>query len=239
MKKSVQVKFLVSILIISSVIFGAWFLRKFFNASRSVIQVEDKTTIIIPDEAVQKDAVTSVESPTTQVQGVPTQKDSKELSSLKNDGSMKISNKLVNFGFQESTGRSIDTIIIHSSYDALGSDPFSISGIINEFKADGVAAHYLIGREGTIYRLVEDKNIAYHAGVSQVPDGRTAVNAFSVGVEMVNTKNDKFTEAQYSALNNLIGQLKKEYKIKYVLGHNQVAPDRKDDPWNFDWSKLN
>lgn len=150
----------------------------------------------------------------------------------------KIINKLVDFGYQSSSGRKIDTIIVHSSYDALGDDPFSIPGIIKEYAEYGVSAHYLIGRDGTIYQLVADKNIAYHAGVSQVPDGRTGVNAFSLGIEMVNTKTDKFTTAQYSALDNLIGQLKNEYKIKYVLGHNQIAPDRKTDPWNFDWSKF-
>jgi len=152
---------------------------------------------------------------------------------------LKITNKLVDFGFKQAAGRSIDTIIIHSTYDAVGGDPFSVSGVIVEYKSYGVSPHYLIGRDGTIYRLVEDKNIAYHAGVAKTPDGRTNVNEFSIGIELINTKTDKVTDAQYAALNDLIDQLKGEYKIKYVLGHNQIAPGRKDDPWNFDWKKLN
>jgi len=158
--------------------------------------------------------------------------------SASGDNSVKIVDKLVNFGFQQAKNRSIDTIIIHSSYDAIGKDPFSISGIIKEYEEYGVSAHYLIGRDGVIYRLVADKDIAYHAGAGKVPDGRTGINAFSLGIEMVNTKTDDFTNKQYEALNGLISKLKKEYKIKYVLGHNQIAPNRKDDPWNFDWNKL-
>jgi hypothetical protein len=151
---------------------------------------------------------------------------------------LSITNRLVSWGFQADSGRKIDTIIIHSSYDALGDDPYSVSGVIAEYKSYSVSPHYLIDRNGKVYRLVEDKNIAYHAGESKVPDGRTGVNAFSIGIEMLTTKKDKLTDAQYSALKLLISDLKGKYKITSVLGHNQIAPGRKDDPWNFEWSKL-
>ncbi|KKR20341.1 MAG: N-acetylmuramyl-L-alanine amidase, negative regulator of AmpC, AmpD [Candidatus Moranbacteria bacterium GW2011_GWA2_39_41] len=151
---------------------------------------------------------------------------------------LKIVHKLLNSGFQTSNDRKIDTIVIHSSYDALGDDQFSTEGIIQEYLAYGVSAHYLIGRDGTIYQLVQEKNIAYHAGVSSVPDGRTGVNAFSIGIELVNTKTDQMTTQQYVALQSLISDMKSRYEIKYVLGHNQIAPGRKDDPWNFVWNKL-
>ncbi|OGI16320.1 MAG: hypothetical protein A2Z52_02125 [Candidatus Moranbacteria bacterium RBG_19FT_COMBO_42_6] len=141
-------------------------------------------------------------------------------------------------GFQRSSGRSINAIIIHSSYDALGNDPFDVDGLVKEYESYGVSAHYLVDRGGTIYRLVEDKNIAYHAGVSSLPDGRTNVNELSIGIELMNTKDGNFTEKQYEALNELISHIKGKYKIKYVLGHNQIASGRKDDPWNFDWKKI-
>ena len=54
----------------------------------------------------------------------------------------------------------------------------------------------------------------------------------------MNTKTDNYTEAQYEALKNLLADLKKRYKIKYVLGHKDIAPGRKDDPWNFNMNKL-
>jgi hypothetical protein len=151
---------------------------------------------------------------------------------------LSIANRLVSWGFQADSGRKIDTIIIHSSYDALGNDPYSVGGVIAEYKEYEVSPHYLIDRTGKVYRLVEDKNIAYHAGESKMPDGRTGVNNFSIGIEMLTTKKDKLTDAQYSALKLLIADLKGKHKITNVLGHNQIAPGRKDDPWNFEWGKL-
>jgi N-acetyl-anhydromuramyl-L-alanine amidase AmpD len=149
-----------------------------------------------------------------------------------------IINKLVSWGYRAASSRIIDTIIIHSSYNALGGDEYSVDGLLKEYKSYGVAPHYLIDRGGKIYQLVADKNIAYHAGVGQTPDGRTDINNFSIGIEMMNTEGGKFTSQQYVALKNLIANLKSKYKIKYVLGHNQIAQGRKTDPWNFDWNKI-
>jgi N-acetyl-anhydromuramyl-L-alanine amidase AmpD len=151
---------------------------------------------------------------------------------------LNITNKLVTGGFEKASGRTIDTIIIHSSYDAIGSDPFDAEGLIREYKSYGVSPHYLIDREGKMYRLVEEKNIAYHAGASQTPDGRSGVNNFSIGIELMNTKDKSFTGKQYDSLKDLIKYIKGRYKIKYILGHNQVSPGRKDDPWNLDWDKI-
>ncbi|GBE17017.1 1,6-anhydro-N-acetylmuramyl-L-alanine amidase AmpD [bacterium BMS3Abin15] len=153
-------------------------------------------------------------------------------------GAPDIINKLVSWGYQSASNRSIDTIVIHSSYNALGNDPYDLDGLINEYKQYGVATHYLIDRKGKIYQLVQDKNIAYHAGVSSVSDGRTDVNNFSIGIELINTKTDEYTSNQYETLNELINYLKLKYSIKYTLGHDQIAPGRKDDPWNFDWNKI-
>lgn len=171
--------------------------------------------------------------PTTEI----VEKPKKE--TVENIDEPKIINKLADWGFSKSDNRKIDTIIIHSSYNAVGKDVHDLDDIIyKEYKPYGVSPHYIISCEGKIYRLVEDKNIAYHAGESKVPDGRTGVNNFSLGIEIVNTKSEKPNEAQYSALKNLLAYLKSEYKIKYVLGHSDIAPGRKDDPWNFDFEKV-
>jgi hypothetical protein len=150
----------------------------------------------------------------------------------------KIINKLVGWGHETAPVRSIDTIIIHSSYNAMGGDQYSVEKLIGEYKGYGVSPHYLIDRKGAVYRLVEDKNIAYHAGVSKVPDGRNNVNSFSIGIEMMNAKDDKCTLSQYDTLKRLITSLKSKYSIKYILGHSDIAKGRKDDPWNFEWNKL-
>lgn len=154
--------------------------------------------------------------------------------------SLNVINKIVSWGHEiPSSPRSIDTIIIHSSYNTLGDDPYSVNGVIQQYKTYGVSSHYLIDRNGTIYRLVEEKNIAYHAGKSKMPDGRTNINNFSMGITLINTKSVGPNEVQYTSLLKLVRFLKWQYEIKNILGHNQIAPDRKTDPWNFNWQKFN
>ncbi len=150
-----------------------------------------------------------------------------------------IINRKVDFGFGvPKEKRIIDTIVLHSSYNSEGGDPYSVDKVIDIWRGYGVTPHYLIDRKGSIYRLVDDADIAYHAGVSKMPDGRTNVNDFSIGVEILNTKDDKYTTAQYDAVNALIASLRGQYGIKAVVGHADIAPGRKDDPWHFDWKKV-
>lgn len=149
-----------------------------------------------------------------------------------------VNNKLVGWGYEDASGRKVDTIVIHSSYNSLGGDKYSLSKILDIYKSYGVAAHYIIDRKGSIYRLVKDEDIAYHAGESKVPDGRKGVNNFSIGIEMIADKEEGCTKDQYSSLKSLLANLKDKYSIKYVLGHKDIAPGRKDDPWNFDWGKI-
>ncbi len=150
-----------------------------------------------------------------------------------------IIDRKVDFGFGVSKEkRTIDTIVLHSSYNSTGGDPYSVDKVISIWKSYEVAPHYMIDRKGNIYRLVDDADIAYHAGVSKMPDGRTNVNDFSIGIEILNTKDDKYTDAQYDAVNVLIAYLRGQYGIKQVVGHADIAPGRKDDPWNFDWKMV-
>lgn len=178
-------------------------------------------------------------APSQEINDKEGKKEEIEEEELEKNDSISIKKNLVSWGFETpTTKRTIDTIIIHSSYDALGNDPYDVEGLVNEYKIYGVSAHYLIDREGIVYQLVADKNISYHAGQSKVPDGRTGVNYFSLGIELMNTKEDEYTKKQYSSLNKLLAQLKKTYEIKYILGHDEIAPERKTDPWNFDWDKV-
>lgn len=157
----------------------------------------------------------------------------------KKNSSLKVADKLMSSGFQKYSGeRKIDTIVLHSSFNSLGGDQYDVDKIVDIYRSYGVSAHYIIGRDGAAHRLVKDNDISYHAGVSSVPDGRTNVNGFSIGIEIVGNYDDGYTDAQYDAVNALIADIKSRHEIKYVLGHDDIAPGRKTDPWNFEWNKL-
>lgn len=153
--------------------------------------------------------------------------------------SLSLTSHLVSFGYSPGpSARQIDTVVIHSSYNAGSGDPFNDQKIFDEWKAESVSPHYFLNRTGTIYRLVKENDIAYHAGVSKMPDGRTNVNDFSIGIEMDGTLTSGYTDKQYASLNALIADIKTRHPVKFVVGHSDIAPGRKTDPWKFDWKKV-
>jgi len=153
---------------------------------------------------------------------------------------LQIVDKIISWGhYTPNQSRTIDTIIIHSAYDALGNDIYSVDGALYEFKLYTAGPHYLIARDGVIYRLVPEQDIGYHAGTSKMPDGRININDFSIGIELLYHENEAPNETQYQKLVNLVKNLKLKYRIDYILGHKDIAPSRKTDPWNFDWQKFN
>lgn len=186
-------------------------------------------------------AEASSSTPTKETDSVKTTDDStatSETSPSKSSGKFSIEKKLVSWGFTASSGRKIDAVVIHSTYNALGGDPFSVSKIIDIYKSYGVSPHYLVARDGMVYRMVEEKNIAYHAGDSEMPDGRTNVNAFSIGIEVIGKDDGSPSDAQYDALKKLLADIETRHDIKHILGHSDIAPGRKSDPWGFSWKKI-
>ncbi len=103
-----------------------------------------------------------------------------------------------------------------------------------------VSAHYLIGRDGRIYYLVDELARAWHAGESYW-GGNSDLNSASIGIELDNDGEEPFAEAQITALLELLADLKQRYAIPAAnfLGHGDVAPGRKVDPsrW-FPWQRL-
>ena len=136
--------------------------------------------------------------------------------------------------------KDIKFIIIH--YTGMQSEIESLKRLKSH--SSKVSCHYLINRKGRIIQLVEDKNIAWHAGKSKWKKF-TNLNRYSIGIELVNKGHQfgyqKFTEDQIKNLIILCKQLKKKYKIKTenFLGHADIAPLRKIDPGEkFPWKKL-
>ncbi len=138
-------------------------------------------------------------------------------------------------------GAEVDTIVLHTMWAPGAPDPFSVETCKLALDASEVSAHYLIGRTGDVWRCVAEERRAWHAGVSRMPfadDTREAVNHFSIGIELIASSDSGCTEEQYGALVMLIGDLAKRHPIRNVVGHNHIAPDRKSDPWSFDWARV-
>ncbi len=145
---------------------------------------------------------------------------------------------LADFGIEKWEGnRSVDTVVVHTAHSVEG-EPYEPKNVYNIFKKYSVTSHYLIGRDGVIYKLADENDLAHHAGVSKMADGRESVNRFSIGIELINSKIDYPTRAQYIALAKLINDIKTRYDIKFIVGHKDIAPTRKSDPWNFDFNEL-
>jgi len=153
---------------------------------------------------------------------------------------LNIKDKLFSNGFRKYEGqRRINAIVLHSAYCLNSSDSFNLECVLHEFKSYGVSAHYIIDRQGNIHRLVKENDVSYHAGKGTLPDGNTSPNTSSIGIEIINSKTGKFSYLQYLSAIRLVKDIQKRHPIKYVLGHHEIAPSRKTDPWNFDWKFFN
>jgi AmpD protein len=101
-----------------------------------------------------------------------------------------------------------------------------------------VSSHFFIRRTGEIVQFVACSNRAWHAGVS-LWQGRTRCNDFSIGVEMEGSDCEPYTDSQYRRLTYLTRRLQRAYRFNGIVGHTDVAPDRKTDPGpHFDWTRY-
>jgi N-acetylmuramoyl-L-alanine amidase len=107
-----------------------------------------------------------------------------------------------------------------------------------------VSSHYLVEEDGRVFRLVAEERRAWHAGVS-FWRGRRNVNSDSIGIEIVNPGHEfgyrPFPEAQVAAVLDLTAEIRSRWTIedRDVVGHSDVAPDRKIDPGElFPWKRL-
>ena len=113
-----------------------------------------------------------------------------------------------------------------------------------------VSSHYLIAEQpATIYRLVDENRRAWHAGNSQWK-GRTWLNSSSIGIEMVNqgyrdTAAGRVWQPWRSEQIDVLVLLLKDIMQRHgltadsVVGHSDIAPQRKVDPGPaFPWQRL-
>lgn len=147
------------------------------------------------------------------------------------------------FFLKENELREIKFLVLHH-VEADGVDH-----AIEQFKDHEVSSHFLIDEAGKIFELVDENDVAYHAGVSFWA-GVDGLNKNSIGIEFINSEPflKKFTKEQMQAGVELCRYLIEKYKIesKNIVGHSDIAYsketgllDRKQDPSHlFDWKFL-
>tara|TARA_B100000941_G_scaffold212860_1_gene156283 strand:+ start:1960 stop:2595 length:636 start_codon:yes stop_codon:yes gene_type:complete len=107
-----------------------------------------------------------------------------------------------------------------------------------------VSAHYFIKKNGLIVNLVPPLYEAWHAGKSSWK-GFKSLNRYSIGIEIHNSGHDykyeNFSKKQITSTKKLLKYLINKYEVNFknVLGHSDIAPDRKKDPGEkFPWKEL-
>jgi len=102
-----------------------------------------------------------------------------------------------------------------------------------------VSSHLLIKRDGSITQFVPFNKKAWHAGISTFR-GREDCNEFSIGIELEGTDESKYEKEQYESLISVTKELMSffpDIKKETIVGHSDIAPDRKTDPGkSFDWN---
>jgi N-acetylmuramoyl-L-alanine amidase len=137
-------------------------------------------------------------------------------------------------------GTPIDMLVLH--YTGMKSAQEALDRLCD--KAAQVSAHYVVEEDGTVWRLVDESERAWHAGVS-CWRGQRDVNSRSIGIEIVNPGHEwgyrAFPAVQMMAVADLCRGILGSHPIppRNVVGHSDVAPLRKQDPGElFDWRSL-
>jgi N-acetylmuramoyl-L-alanine amidase len=136
--------------------------------------------------------------------------------------------------------RAIDMLVLH--YTGMTTAEAALERLCDP--AAKVSAHYCVDEDGTVIRLVGEGRRAWHAGTAYWR-GERDINGCSLGIELVNPGHEfgyrPFSETQIAALTALCRDIVASHPIppERVLGHSDVAPQRKQDPGElFDWAAL-
>jgi len=146
-----------------------------------------------------------------------------------------------NFGGRKE-GKNPQYIVLH--YTGTPSLEISLHNLKGGKRGHDVSAHYLIGEEGRVIRLVDEEKRAWHAGKSYWR-GETDMNSVSIGIEIQNPGHEHgyrpFPNAQIKAVIALCKDIMARRGIppQNILAHSDIAPERKEDPGElFPWEAL-
>jgi N-acetylmuramoyl-L-alanine amidase len=142
--------------------------------------------------------------------------------------------------FDSRGGAPIDILLLH--YTGMPSAEAALCRLTDP--AAEVSAHYTVGEDGTVYAHVAETERAWHAGVSSW-EGAADINGRSIGIEIVNPGHEfgyrDFPPVQIATVIGLAKEILARHPVlpRRVLGHSDVAPQRKQDPGErFPWATL-
>ena len=145
-----------------------------------------------------------------------------------------------NFSIKKRYKKNIKFIIFH--YTGMKKESEAINRLTN--LQSEVSCHFFIKNNGEIIKIVPETYVAWHAGKSSW-ERYKSLNRYSLGIEIANPGHEfgykKFSKKQIFSLLKLSKFLIKKYKInsKNILGHSDIAPQRKKDPGEkFPWKYL-
>lgn len=130
-------------------------------------------------------------------------------------------------------GHEVELIVLHIT------DGNDVDGAINHWKKPEVeaSAHYIIDKDGTIYRVVDEANTAWCNGLVNQPDLTNPIiarlahqgvnpNRVTIGVEIVGRPGPTKPSAQWAAVRELVTDLCRRYQLPqdrtHVIGHYQL-----------------
>ena len=145
-----------------------------------------------------------------------------------------------NFNQKRRCLKNIKFMIFH--YTGMKKESVAIKRLTNI--QSEVSCHYFIKNNGDIIKIVPESYTAWHVGKSSWGNYKS-LNRYSIGVEIANPGHEfnykYFTKKQITSILKLSHYLIRKYKIniKNILGHSDVAPERKKDPGEkFPWKYL-
>lgn len=85
-----------------------------------------------------------------------------------------------------------------------------------------VSAHFLVDRDGTIFRLLPDTTFARHT---------IGLNYTAIGIENIGGPDAPLTKAQLRANAELIRYLNKKHALTYLIGHHEYQDFQGSEIW--------
>lgn len=137
-------------------------------------------------------------------------------------------------------GQPIDMLVLH--YTGMASPEAALDRLRDPLHE--VSSHYLVMPQGEVIQLVPENRRAWHAGQAGWA-GRGDLNSCSIGIEIAHPGHQgglpPYPAAQIAAVMALSLDIVARRPIapRHVLGHSDIAPDRKEDPGEtFPWESL-